>query len=254
MANDQDPPRRRFLKAGVAAGAALGAGSVAHAATQGAVQATRRPDARGRAVLRRASGGYRDAAAEPYVRGGARSHDRQTRRRDRPSENVDRRGRAHVARRHGQAAARRRQGRARFRRYARPRCSGPDDHVRFRPGPVHARRQGPLRSREAPARRARRFAALQRRPVAAAENRRRHPDPGLRQRRASRVPCRAPTRAHGLRHRGHALGPGGFPLRSAWTDAAQPDGLQGRHQQSVDRATGADESVRVGQRAPTRRG
>jgi len=33
MANDQDPPRRRFLKAGVAAGAALGAGSVAHAAT-----------------------------------------------------------------------------------------------------------------------------------------------------------------------------------------------------------------------------
>jgi deferrochelatase/peroxidase EfeB len=34
MANDQDPPRRRFLKAGVAAGAALGAGSVAHAATK----------------------------------------------------------------------------------------------------------------------------------------------------------------------------------------------------------------------------
>src|SRR5471032_2911507 len=34
MANDQDSPRRRFLKAGVAAGAALGAGSVAHAATK----------------------------------------------------------------------------------------------------------------------------------------------------------------------------------------------------------------------------
>lgn len=34
MANDQDPPRRRFLKAGVAVGAALGAGSVAHAATK----------------------------------------------------------------------------------------------------------------------------------------------------------------------------------------------------------------------------
>ena len=34
MANDQDPPRRRFLKAGGAAGAALGAGSVAHAATK----------------------------------------------------------------------------------------------------------------------------------------------------------------------------------------------------------------------------
>jgi deferrochelatase/peroxidase EfeB len=34
MANEQDSSRRRFLKAGVAAGAALGAGSVAHAATQ----------------------------------------------------------------------------------------------------------------------------------------------------------------------------------------------------------------------------
>ncbi len=38
MANDQDPPRRRFLKAGVAAGAAAGAalstGSLAHAATK----------------------------------------------------------------------------------------------------------------------------------------------------------------------------------------------------------------------------
>jgi deferrochelatase/peroxidase EfeB len=34
MANDQDPPRRRFLKAGVAAGAAIGSGSLAHAATK----------------------------------------------------------------------------------------------------------------------------------------------------------------------------------------------------------------------------
>ena len=34
MANEQDSSRRRFLKAGVAAGAALGAGPVAHAATQ----------------------------------------------------------------------------------------------------------------------------------------------------------------------------------------------------------------------------
>jgi deferrochelatase/peroxidase EfeB len=34
MANDQDSSRRRFLKAGVAAGATLGAGTVAHAATK----------------------------------------------------------------------------------------------------------------------------------------------------------------------------------------------------------------------------
>ena len=43
MENDQDPPRRRFLKAGVAAGAALGAGSVAHAATATSLKQSRQP-------------------------------------------------------------------------------------------------------------------------------------------------------------------------------------------------------------------
>ena len=43
MENDQDPPRRRFLKAGVAAGAALGASSVAHAATVTSLKQSKQP-------------------------------------------------------------------------------------------------------------------------------------------------------------------------------------------------------------------
>ncbi len=67
------------------------------------------------------------------------------------------------------------------------------------------------------------------------ENRRRPVHPGLRERRASGVPCRAATGAPALRRRDDALGPGRFPVGSARSDAAQPDGLQGRHQQPVDR-------------------
>ena len=100
----------------------------------------------------------------------------------------------------------------------------------------------------APPCRARRSAALQRRPADPEKTGGDLYDPGLRERCASRLPCRAATGAPGLRHRGDALGPGRFPVGSARSDAAQPDGLQGRHQQPVDRGASNDEGVRLGER------
>jgi hypothetical protein len=210
----------------------------------------------GRAVLRRASGGIVTPQQSAYVRGALDLTTEQTRRRDRPAAQSGRtppRAWRKVTRR--RAARRRRQGRTRFRRRARPRRRRPDDHLRLRPGSVHLGRQGPLRSR--------RIAALLRSSICRASTAtsccRRKPAatcsfrPVPTTRKWPSTPC-ANWHAMGYGIATMRWGTGGLPVRSARTDAAQPDGLQGRHQQSVDRETGADESVRVGQRTPMRRG
>ena len=121
-------------------------------------------------------------------------------------------------------------------------------HRRLRPVPVRR----PVRAGRAPAGRAGRPAGAARRRARARPQQRRPLRAGLRQRPAGRLPRHPQLRPAGPRHGGDALvaarlRPHVVDVDRAG-DAAQPDGLQGRHPQHQGRVDRGDGRVRLGRR------
>ena len=131
---------------------------------------------------------------------------------------------------------------ARYRRGARPAAGAADPDLRLRRRALRQGRQGPLRPRRASARGAGRPAALRRRPV----GRRRTPAaicrcrPAPTIRRSRSMPSASWRGSPTTWRRSAGRRPGFIPSFGAKRDAAQPDGLQGRHQQPVDRRPEGD--------------
>ena len=112
----------------------------------------------------------------------------------------------------------------------------PDHHLRLRRRAVHQGRRRPLRPCRQTARGARRSAEIQRRPIAARAHRRRHFGAGLRRRSAGRVSRGARAGSSLLWRGADPLGADGLPASHvSRRNAAQPDGLQGWHEQSSAR-------------------
>ena len=180
-------------------------------------------------------------------------------RRARAAADLERRGRAPDRGRAGRArigAATRAGAAGRHRRGARPAARRPHDHVRLRPRRCSTqRRRRPLRARVAAARR--RSSTCPRSPgdeLDPARSRRRPLRAGVRRRPAGRLPRHPQPDAASARAprccAGRQLGFGRTSTTSHEPgDAAQPDGLQGRHQQPhTARTTRTDRRARLGRR------
>ncbi len=157
------------------------------------------------------------------------------------------RGRARRApQRRGAVSARR------HRRGDRPPPEPADDHLRLRARPVRARRGGPLRARLAPTAAAAPAPAAARGGDRPGPLRGRHLCSGVLRRPAGRLPRGAQPGADRPRLRGDALvtarlRPHGHHHPRPG-DAAQPDGLQGRHQQHPRRGHRRPHPVRLDRR------
>ncbi len=125
--------------------------------------------------------------------------------------------------------------RDRHRRGARPASRSPHADVRVRPHLVHQGRPGSLRPRDPPARAARRPPGLRPRRARPGPQRRRPVRPGLRRRSAGAVPRGPQPHPHRRGIAVHALVAGRvrpYVVDDHRTvDAAQPDGIQGRHRE-----------------------